>query len=167
MEYESYCTCGLGTEDIVKGGVSYLREIMRVFYFILDCLMLMWICCDYFSRSEYDWTLHVLKIDLQNEKCSCFERFPMLKCFLYTHFTFLRKKEGSSRIFMEILWIFVPLYFNFGCIQTSLSLALFVSRMFPSQPPGHVYYGKFWFYGVICAVFLLILRLSFMNSGRT
>lgn len=53
MQCKSYCICGLGTEDFLKGwGEIVLREIEVSFYFVLYCLMLMQIYCDCFSCSD-------------------------------------------------------------------------------------------------------------------
>lgn len=37
MEYKSYCICGLGIEDIIKGGVSYCFQ--RDYSAFLFCLV--------------------------------------------------------------------------------------------------------------------------------
>lgn len=102
---------------------------------------------------------------------SCFERFPMLKCFLYTFFTFLRRKKKKQTLkfpwkFYGYLLLCISIL---GACKSLWGWLCFVSHTFPfvPQPLGHAYYCKFWFCGVICSAFFLIWQLFLMNPGRT
>lgn len=60
----------------------------------------------------------VLFLRLQNEMCFLLWKISYAEVFsLYFFYIFKKKKkETNPKISMEILWIFAPLYFNFGCM---------------------------------------------------